>query len=45
MCTNQIECYVYINNWNETKKKYFKKEKLNISEQKSDGIRIKLNDL
>ena len=26
-------------------KKYFKKEKLNISEQKSDGIRIKLNDL
>lgn len=44
MCTNQIDCYVYINNWNETKK-YFKKEKLNISEQKSDGIRIKLNDL
>ena len=30
MCTNQIECYVYVNNGNE--KKYFKKEKLNISE-------------
>lgn len=25
--------------------KYFKEEKLNISEKKSDGIRIKLNDL
>ena len=26
-------------------KKYFKEEKLNISEKKSDGIIIKLNDL
>lgn len=26
MCTNQIECYVYINNWNETKKNILKRK-------------------